>query len=266
MKKFLTLWLVVFTIAGSYAKESGQIMLLGTFHFNNPGLDVVKSDVLDVTTKENQAYLVSFSKRVAAYDPQVVMLEFEPKDHVTMNQEYQQYLAGDFELPVNEMYQIGFRVAKLAGLKEVHGFDEREIGWQGSELFDYIKQNDSKLNAQVEEKIRWHTERTNHDQSNMTLAELLHQHNSDDADLVNKGFYLMTNAAGDENNFVGADAAASWWHRNFRMYAKLQRQALKNKRVFAIAGQGHTAILKDLLKADENISSVDINSYISTKK
>lgn len=265
MKKLVFLLLSVMVLTDAAAKDPGQVMLLGTFHFDNPGLDAVKSDVIDVSTAENQAYLKSFSQRVAGFEPQVVMLEFEPKDHESMNQKYQQYLAGDFELPINEMYQIGFRVAKAAGLKQVHGFDEREVGWQGAALFEHIKQNDPSLNAQLEEKIKWLTERTNHDMSHMSLADLLLQHNSEERDLMNKGFYLMTNAAGEGGNFVGADAAASWWHRNFRMYAKLQRQALGGKRVFAMAGQGHTAILKDLLKADENLLSVDVNAVISTQ-
>ena len=39
----------------------------------------------------------------------------------------------------------------------------------------------------------------------------------------------------------GADASASWWQRNFRMYALIQQHAQPGARDIAIGGQGHTA-------------------------
>ena len=66
--------------------------------------------------------------------------------------------------------------------------------------------------------------------------------------------YLLTNAVGvDKDHYYGADASASWWHRKFRIYAKIQHQAKSNTRIFALAGQGHTAILKDFVKSDQKI-------------
>lgn len=58
----------------------------------------------------------------------------------------------------------------------------------------------------------------------------------------NKSLYLMTNGVGVKDNYVGLSATASWWHRNFRMYAIIQQYAKKNQRIFVIGGQGHTAV------------------------
>ena len=52
---------------------------------------------------------------------------------------------------------------------------------------------------------------------------------------------------------------ASWWHRNFRMYAYIQQHAGPGKRVVAIGGQGHTAILKDLLADDPDRVAADVH-------
>ncbi|MBE0669690.1 MAG: hypothetical protein IH588_03805, partial [Anaerolineales bacterium] len=70
------------------------------------------------------------------------------------------------------------------------------------------------------------------------------------------------NHVGAGRTFEGADAAASWWHRNFRMYANIQRYAEPGEKVLAIGGQGHTAILKDLLKFDLDREAVDIVQYL----
>ncbi len=73
---------------------------------------------------------------------------------------------------------------------------------------------------------------------------------------------IVTNPVGDQNNFVGADASASWWHRNFRMYAHVQRYARPGERVLVIGGQGHTAILRQLLADDPDREAVDVRPFL----
>jgi hypothetical protein len=62
--------------------------------------------------------------------------------------------------------------------------------------------------------------------------------------------------------FHGADASADWWHRNLRMYALVQQHAAPGERVLVIAGSGHTAILRDLLRADADRVEVDVLPYL----
>ncbi len=244
--------------------ENKQVMLMGTFHFENPGLDVVKTDVINVMSKPSQQYLIGLTKRVSQFKPQVVMLEFDPANTDQINQEYQDYLAGRIKLPANETHQIGFRVAKLAGVKKLVSLDERGVQWQGDALFKYMEQHDKAMAQEVQEKIVELTAQINLDQKTLTLEELLIKNNSSTMDRLNKNFYLYTNAVGAGDGFVGADATASWWHRNFRMYAKIQDQAKRHGRVFALAGQGHTAIIRDLLEMDEQLQSVDVLSVLKT--
>ena len=47
--------------------------------------------------------------------------------------------------------------------------------------------------------------------ANLSLAELLMRTNDPDLDARNRSLYILTNHVGDHGNFVGADAAASWW-------------------------------------------------------
>ena len=81
---------------------------------------------------------------------------------------------------------------------------------------------------------------------------------------MNKSIYLRTNDVDAGRGFVGADAAASWWHRNFRMYANIQQVATPGHRVIALAGQGHTAILKDMLAVDDRRVAEDVRPYLSS--
>ncbi len=264
--KHLTKMMMVFAVLvghAAYAETAGKpkVMIMGTFHFANPGLDAVKTDQMNVMLPQNQTYLEAFSKRVADYAPTHVLIECRPEDNAKYDELFRQYVAGDYSLPSNENYQIGFRLAKQAGLTGIICYDNREIEWKGGALYDYLPSHEPKLDAEKQALIAEITERITQDHKTKSLKELLLLNNEPSEDALNKFFYVMTNEAGAGTNFVGADAAASWWHRNFRMYAMIQKYAQPGTRVFALGGQGHTAIMKDLLALDQKRVDVDVRPY-----
>jgi hypothetical protein len=243
-------------------QPEAKVMIFGVFHFANPGRDVVKTDQINVMTEENQQYLKDLAERLAAFQPTVVLVEEDPKKQTALQEKYGMYLANSFELPSNETYQLGFRVAKIAGLKSVYAFDEREVGWDAEALLKYMPENEPETLARVNTLIQEVTSEYERAHSTKSLADLLMMSNELEKDQLNKYMYLLTNHVGAGDNFVGADAAASWWHRNFRMYANIQKHAQPGARVLAIAGQGHTAILKDLLQLDRDRIAVDVRPFI----
>lgn len=244
------------------SKQKAKVMLLGVFHFGNPQQDVVKTDQIDVMTHENQEYLESLTSQLSTFMPTVVLLEFDPADEKEIQEQYTQYRKGDFELSSNEIYQLGFRVAKKSNLMTVYSFDERSVEWSAEPLFEYINTHDPETKLRFDTLIQKITSETGKAHATMSLSELLLDANMEEKDSLNKYLYLLTNHVGAGKNFEGADAAASWWHRNFRMYANIQRYAMPGERVLVIGGQGHTAILKDLLKIDQDRDAVDFRQYL----
>jgi hypothetical protein len=242
---------------------AAQVLLFGTFHFANPGSDVVRTDQIDVMAEENQEYLLELSQRIAEkFRPTVVLLEFDPAREETMRSEYQAHLAGELELGSNEIYQLGFRVAAQAGLNTVYSFDERTVGWEAEALFEEMKSHEPETQARFDETITTITREMAEAHRTLSLRELLAQHNDPHRDQLNKSIYIMTNHVGAGDTFSGADAAASWWHRNFRMYANIQKHARAGERVLVIGGQGHVAILRDLLELDADREAVDARAYL----
>lgn len=239
-----------------------KIMLMGVFHFGNPMQDLVKTDQINVMTPENQQYLEQLTDRMSQFVPTVVMLEFDPVNGKAIQEEYDQYLKDSFSLPSNEIYQIGFRVAKKSKLTTLHSFDEQTIEWNAQPLFDYMEAHDPETKSKFEALIEQIAKETEQAHATISLSELLVDANHEQKDSLNKYLYLFTNSMGAGQKFEGADAAASWWHRNFRMYANIQKIAAPGERVLVIGGQGHTAILKDLLKIDLDRESVDIIQYL----
>ncbi|WP_299947143.1 DUF5694 domain-containing protein [uncultured Microbulbifer sp.] len=246
------------------AKEvsAAQVMLFGVFHFANPGLDSVKAKKIDVSAPENQQYLEGLTERLAKQSPTHVMLECDPAVQEKYDQLFHSYLKGDHKLDVNETQQLGFRIAAQAGLAGIICYDERKVHWKGMELKKYMSKTAPERKKLYDEKIQQLSELTTYQHQNFSLRRLLRQNNDLSSDRENMNLYLMHNDVGTGGDFVGAEASASWWHRNFRMYANIQAVAQPGTRVIAIAGQGHTAILKTLLATDLAREAWDINAYL----
>ena len=245
-------------------KGSADVIMFGLFHFTNPGLDVVKTkQVIDVTSKENQVYLTELSGRIAnEFNPSAVLAECDPKQQAEMDKRFASYMAGESELLVNETYQIGFRVAKEAQLDGIICFDEREVHWQGEKLMESMPTSDPEANSEFQSLIDKVTESSNQWHAAGSLKNILQEFNQPEYDQLNKNLYLVSNVVGAGDNFYGADATASWWHRNFRMYANIQQAAKTKSRILVIAGQGHTALIKDFIKTDNKLNLVDILDYL----
>ena len=244
-----------------YATEPAQVMLIGTFHFSNPGKDVAQVKTFNVLDDESQKYLKAFAERLAAFKPTRVLLEYDPENEELMNQRYTQYLAGEYELGVNEVYQLGFRIARQAGLTSVQSFDHREQHWNAEPMFEYAKQHDSAEMAVFNEIIGNFEASEDKARASMNLKGLLQRCNSLEQERMNMDLYLATNSIGVNDGWSGADASASWWQRNFRMYANIQQAAKPGERIIAIGGTGHTAILKTLLATDTRLQGVPVDGY-----
>ena len=236
-----------------------EVMMIGTFHFSNPGKDMVTIKQLDVTDSKSQDYLDAFTLRLATeFRPTLVLLEYDPKYDALIQERYKGYQDGTYSLGVNEIYQMGFRIAKAAGNLPIASFDENEIGWDAERLLETMPMTAPEIAAAMDKKYAELSAQSTEDHATRSLQQLLVQSNDPEADRANRDLYLMTNSVSTNGEYEGALAASSWWHRNFRMYAKIQAHAKPGARILVIAGQGHTAILKDFLATDSRINGVDV--------
>jgi hypothetical protein len=262
MKRFYMALTLICAFSVHADDPPAEVLLFGVFHFANPGLDVVRTDQIDVTTPESQAYLTDLATRLCEFRPTVILLEFDRAHESDVREQFNAYRDGQAELTTNENEQIGFRVARECGVERIYGFDETEIGWSPGPLFEYLEESETEVleafNAEIAEVQA--AIAAAHEELN--LRELLVRSNDPEQDRLNKDLYLVTNVAGARAGFQGADATARWWHRNFRMYANIQRYATPGERVLVVAGQGHTAILRDLLEIDRRIEYRDIHLFL----
>lgn len=80
MKKIILLLFVTqFSIAQTQKKPT-EILVIGTYHFNNPGMDVAKYKVLDIMGEKPQKQLDEISNAIEKFKQTKIFTEWELKD------------------------------------------------------------------------------------------------------------------------------------------------------------------------------------------
>lgn len=105
-------------------------MIVGTFHFMSR-VDMVKSDVVDVSTAGAHAEIDAVVDRLADYAPSKVVLEMLPRTRWRYAH-YRAYLAGERSPDPGEREQIGFRLARRLGARRVFPMDILHRRWEPS--------------------------------------------------------------------------------------------------------------------------------------
>ena len=52
-----------------------EVLLIGTFHYNNPGADVAKTKSFDILNQNSQQELKHISTKIAEYKPNKIFVE-----------------------------------------------------------------------------------------------------------------------------------------------------------------------------------------------
>lgn len=130
------LYLCALAGAAAHSIALARVMLVGMFHFANPGLDMVKSRATNVMSPTNRAYLDGLGAWLATFCPTDVLAEFSRFDQGKVNEKFCEYVDGRFELPANETYQTGFQVDKPAKLSAMTCFDNDVFRRNSQPMFE----------------------------------------------------------------------------------------------------------------------------------
>src|SRR5688572_26111220 len=105
--------------------SGAQVLVIGTYHMSNPGLDPINIRADDVLMPKRQREIEELAARVARFRPTKVAIELPWGRDSTANAFYLRYVARSHTPDRTEMQQLGFRIAKAAGLPRVYGVDYR---------------------------------------------------------------------------------------------------------------------------------------------
>jgi hypothetical protein len=243
----------------SHGQGKAKALVLGTYHMENPGLDKFNMKADDISTPKRQQEVEAFVNQLAAFKPTKICLEYPYAKRQKLNDNYAAYCNGTYTLKNNETEQIGFRLAKKLGLKEVYAVDKNAPFEFDSVVVAAQRYH---FNAFLEflGKLPGWLEEENQKLYTSTIAKYYQYLNSPDN--VRKGheFYLAAAAVGIDENYAGADLVADWYKRNLRIYRNLVNiNHTADDRFFILFGSGHSKILQDLIDDSSGFQLVQLH-------
>lgn len=251
-----------------FPKEKTKVLVVGTFHFDYPGLDVNKTadeDKIDVLVEPKKSEVTDVVEYIKGFKPTKIAIE--AFDNWEATDKLRGYNEGKYRDERDERFQLAIRLAselKLDTLYSINAnsFDEDLIKLDSAyfeKLFrDFDLQNDDPYNAYYQ---AWYKE-DSRNIPKINLLEYLKHINSRESHQYGFGAYLVGDFKLD--NSRGADILSIWWYnRNLRIFRKLQQiTESTNDRILVIFGNGHAEILRQLLESSPEFEFIEFDTIL----
>jgi hypothetical protein len=262
MKKLLLLVLLTVTATPSFAQsKKKQILLIGTFHFENPGLDVAQVNTFNVMTNKSQIELENITDKIKKFGPDKIFVEWSYEKQEKLDKLYAKNTDSLLRKKADERVQLALRLAKKLGHKKLFAIDYNQTSFPYDSLVKGMqKANQLDLIKKDKEEMAAYEKSENQKIAKYSLTELLIDNNTKESNAENVKWYLETaNKAGIKDNFVGAYLVSEWYRRNLYMYSLIQKLTEnKDAKIMVLLGAGHTAMLREFIKYDSNFEIVEL--------
>lgn len=266
--RFGSLVAVALIITSPAVAQDTAVMVLGTYHFSNAGLDKANVKADDVTAPKRQAELERLTEALAAWKPDKVLVEWQYPQPFTVP-EYRAFKPEGLKTKTNEVIQIGFRLARKLGHADVYGFDEQPgpgepdyFPFGPVEAFATAHGQKAELDA-VFDYFRQEVDAQTKAQETQSIPELLLTINDPARNTAEhvKGYYGILRF-GDADDQPGAVLNAMWYMRNAKMFAKIGLIAKPGERVLVLVGSGHKYWLDHFTATTPGFAQVDPRPYL----
>lgn len=256
------------TVAGPAAVRKPQLMVLGVYHFANPGLDAVRQATDDILSPVRQVELAQVVDHLSRWQPTRIAVEAEPANDPDLTKAFQAWRQQGRPLKRTEIEQLGFRLAGRLGLPGVQGVDW--MGMPPGELnqYDYEAWSEARGEAAQAElrQIRADSQARSDAQFQLLgrqgLPAMLRALNDPAAQAADHQTYFRLARLGDEGWTAGANWVGTWMTRNLKMWQNLDRMAQPGDRVLLIVGAGHATLLKQFAAASGRFEVVDVLPHL----
>ncbi|WP_198537000.1 DUF5694 domain-containing protein [Salegentibacter sediminis] len=272
MRCYLLSFLLVFTLALQAQDTPTQVLTLGTFHFNFPNNDFVKtakSNQIDVLKPKYQDEIKEIVQSLEKFKPSIIIIECQASKQHIIDSLYTAYLNGEHELKRDERQQIGFRLAKERGIKKLYCVDE--WGDFNPEVDQVLSGRDSIGKKKFEEYYQRDVEaskkynpRTIFKEEGI-LPELIRLNNPEHIK-KSLGNYLVGpfKYESKERDFLGVHfETGRWFNRNLKIFRNIQRIDFhKEDKILVIYGSGHLNILNLLFESSPEFELMNTNKFL----
>lgn len=248
------------SVAGEPPQQApAEVMIVGTYHFSNPGRDQHNVTSVDVLAPERQQQLQAIAKDLMKFAPTLVAIEW-PADVV--HERYASFRAGTLAPSHNEVVQLGFRLGALANLESIHGIDvDGDFPYEPVQAWAQANGAEKRL-AAAQSKGEGITRKITEMQRTGTIGATLRDMNRPEVIADEYGFYAGLMHFGSGNDQPGAKLLAAWQARNLEICARLVQALRPGDRAVVFYGAGHSYLLRQCVSQTPGLKLVEPNRYL----
>jgi hypothetical protein len=225
------------------AAERPQLMLLGTPHFANYGMDVVNAQVPDVLEPKRQKEIEDVVAALVKFKPTKVVVEWSSVSQAKLDERYNAYRAGNYQLSRNEIDQLAIRVAARLGHARVFAVDWNKM--PPGQIVDFDYEQWAQGNGQ-QARFDAMRDKSAVNQANVFMRTasvanwLVHYNQPDQLENSNRRYFDYAMLGEPGANWLG-----NWYSRNLKIFANLVRLAEQPAdKVLVVYGSGHVFLLR----------------------
>jgi len=250
--------------------QAVQVMVIGVWHFDNPGQDIANVKTESVLTPERQKELQTAVAAIAAFKPTAVAVERQTMAPAYIDPKFPLFDAAMLASNADERVQLGYRLAKTAGVTRVYGVDEQSDDSEPDYFpFDKLQAQaeataqGEQLNATIAE-LQTVAGRFADKQKSRTISQMLIEANS--GEMSDPGFYYETFRYDRGEAQPGAELQAYWFMRNAKIFSKIAQVAKPGDRIVVVYGAGHKFWLEHFADETPGFVRVDPTFYLKAAK
>jgi len=269
MIKRITSLLLMIAVCFSFTADPGkgkkQLLLLGSYHMTNPGVDVVNLKSDDVLAEKRQKEIELLVKKIAKFKPTKIAVEvtFNSKSDTALQSNYAQYLAGNYTLKKHESEQIGFRLAKMLGHQKVYAINATG-DFDMNKVMGFAMNNGMGNEAQaLMKEMQGYMKQEEEALAKSTILEHFRHMNTSEFIQKNWEVYQMFLKFNNGKVYAGADLFSDNYKRNLKIVSNLLKLIETNEeRILVIYGAGHIPFFKNILNGYPDLEIKDALKYL----
>ena len=236
------------------------VMILGTYHMDNPGADAVNFEADDVLTAKRQRELQQLIEQLARFKPTKVAVEADTSFDAEVNAAYQDYLNGVYQPGRSEGEQVSFPLARKMQHPKIYCVDwfsradeketvDVEVFAKAHNQSELLERADAMVQGMAQEPLATLAEI----QKTGSVIDMLRFLNQEETIRVLHEINTLPQFTlaqiGDADQYVGLDWLLGWYERNLKIFVNLTRiTESPDDRVLLMIGAGHVFLVEQYLE------------------
>lgn len=242
-----------------------EVLIVGTYHFDQES----NYNELD---KANQLALENLITNLKAFNATKVFIEKDPIHDSIYNARFQEYLASEdfIKDKTNELYQLGFRMAKRLNHNSVYLFDNKPPfigsleGFSFEAFGKYKDAADEEFNKKHFEQIMKVYRHNDSIRNTLNIYDnIASLNNAEDRQYNISRMHAIEVRAGVNDTWLGADWLGRWYQRNIRMMMNIMKKSEPGDRIIIFVGSNHKWVLEQLMINTPEFKIIDSMHYLN---